>query len=270
MKLIKIFSFIVAGTLVTNILIKFASLAISEGNPEVLMHPITALVLPILGLIISYLLVTRLFAWFPDNYQDSAMWIWITYLLQPIALKLYFEMEQPEISDIKMSGVGLFYALCMNAILAFTVSRKVISDEQKTNDTMDKAVKQSSQEKVVQELQFNTFAPKKRLTKAETSVHLPVGGTRDIKGNVEQESESDNFAPKKPLTTADSNIDLPISVANDEEFYKIALDEHDDGELNAATWAKAITLCAGDKEAAKWKYVELRVEGLKLQFGWGR
>lgn len=51
----------------------------------------------------------------------------------------------------------------------------------------------------------------------------------------------------------------------DEHFYIAALDEYDEDAKIPETWEKAITLCKGDKVAAKWKYVELRVESLVKQ-----
>ena len=49
---------------------------------------------------------------------------------------------------------------------------------------------------------------------------------------------------------------------NDEQFYKAALDEYEENEKVPETWAKALTLCKGDEQSAKWKYIELRVEWL--------
>ena len=53
------------------------------------------------------------------------------------------------------------------------------------------------------------------------------------------------------------------SLIDDESLYLIATTELDDGPKNEALWAKAMALSKGDKEQARYKYIELRVEQLK-------
>jgi len=91
-----------------------------------------------------------------------------------------------------------------------------------------------------------------------------------LKRSTELEKNNDNSSPK---TTALPS-GLPKSVEetyrlkhkqpdiDDEQFYKAALDEYEENEKVPETWAKALTLCKGDEQSAKWKYVELRVEWL--------
>lgn len=50
---------------------------------------------------------------------------------------------------------------------------------------------------------------------------------------------------------------------SDDVYYEQALDELEQGNEKKDTYAKALTLCKGDTEQAKWRYVELRVEALK-------
>lgn len=60
---------------------------------------------------------------------------------------------------------------------------------------------------------------------------------------------------------------LPASepATSDEDYYKAALDEYEENEKVPETWAKALTICQGDEDKAKWKYIELRVEWLNGQ-----
>lgn len=60
---------------------------------------------------------------------------------------------------------------------------------------------------------------------------------------------------------------LPASepATSDEEYYKAALDEYEENEKVPETWAKALTICQGDEDKAKWKYIGLRVEWLNRQ-----
>ena len=60
---------------------------------------------------------------------------------------------------------------------------------------------------------------------------------------------------------------IPVSkpATSDEEYYKAALDEYEENEKVPETWAKALTICQGDEDKAKWKYIELRVEWLNSQ-----
>jgi preprotein translocase subunit SecD len=47
-----------------------------------------------------------------------------------------------------------------------------------------------------------------------------------------------------------------------EKLYLIATNEVDNGQQDEALWAKAIALCEGDQEKARYKYITLRVEVL--------
>lgn len=52
-------------------------------------------------------------------------------------------------------------------------------------------------------------------------------------------------------------------MTSDEEYYLAATREAEGQDRNEALWAKSIALCEGDKEKAKYKYINLRVEQLK-------
>lgn len=75
-----------------------------------------------------------------------------------------------------------------------------------------------------------------------------------------QPTENANFRSE-----TDDAITVGKSPTSDEEYYKAALDEYHENEKVPETWAKALTLCEGNQEKAKWKYVELRVEWLNAQ-----
>ena len=47
---------------------------------------------------------------------------------------------------------------------------------------------------------------------------------------------------------------------DDSKLYLIATRELDDDRMNSAAWAKAMALGKGDKEKAKWEYIEIRVQ----------
>ena len=53
----------------------------------------------------------------------------------------------------------------------------------------------------------------------------------------------------------------------DEGLYLRASQEVENGTQQAALWAKALTVERGDKEKAKYSYIEMRVERLKLEAG---
>ncbi len=46
----------------------------------------------------------------------------------------------------------------------------------------------------------------------------------------------------------------------DEQLYQIAYNDFSEKEIDQAIWIKAMALAGGDKQRAKWHYVELRVE----------
>ena len=49
---------------------------------------------------------------------------------------------------------------------------------------------------------------------------------------------------------------------DDTEYYLQAQNEIDDGTMSKALWVKALTLCQGDEEKAKYRYISLRVDAL--------
>ena len=56
-------------------------------------------------------------------------------------------------------------------------------------------------------------------------------------------------------------------IESDENLYLKASQEVENGTQQAALWAKALTVERGDKEKAKYSYIEMRVERLKLEAG---
>ena len=54
-------------------------------------------------------------------------------------------------------------------------------------------------------------------------------------------------------------------IESDEDLYLKASQEVENGTPQAALWAKALTVERGDKEKAKYSYIEMRVERLKLE-----
>jgi len=53
----------------------------------------------------------------------------------------------------------------------------------------------------------------------------------------------------------------------DEELYLQATQEVDDEVIDAALWAKSMTLAEGDTKIVKYKYIKLRVEQIKQSAG---
>ncbi|NCB44499.1 MAG: DUF4328 domain-containing protein [Clostridia bacterium] len=56
-------------------------------------------------------------------------------------------------------------------------------------------------------------------------------------------------------------------IESDEDLYLKASQEVENGTQQAALWAKALTVERGDKEKAKYSYIEMRVERLKSEAG---
>ena len=56
-------------------------------------------------------------------------------------------------------------------------------------------------------------------------------------------------------------------IESDEDLYLKASQEVERGTLQAALWAKALTVERGDREKAKYSYIEMRVERMKLEAG---
>ena len=48
----------------------------------------------------------------------------------------------------------------------------------------------------------------------------------------------------------------------EERLYEIVADEMEKGDIRQGLWAKAFSLSSGDEQAAKSKYIELRVDSL--------
>ena len=56
-----------------------------------------------------------------------------------------------------------------------------------------------------------------------------------------------------------------VMIESDEDLYLKASQEVENGTPQAALWVKALTVERGDKEKAKYSYIEMRVERLKLE-----
>jgi hypothetical protein len=56
-----------------------------------------------------------------------------------------------------------------------------------------------------------------------------------------------------------------VMSVNDEAYYLKASKEFDSGDLDEALWAKITTLLEGDETKAKYKYIKIRAERLKVE-----
>ena len=79
------------------------------------------------------------------------------------------------------------------------------------------------------------------------------------KKKMEREKELELF--QKEIELAQSKV----GPRGDEELYLIATQELDIDAKNPALWSKAMALCLGDEQKARYKYIELRVESLKIK-----
>ena len=73
---------------------------------------------------------------------------------------------------------------------------------------------------------------------------------------------------EKELELSRKEIELAqskIGSRGDEELYLIATQELDIDAKNPALWSKAMAVCSGDEQKARYKYIELRVESLKIK-----
>ena len=52
---------------------------------------------------------------------------------------------------------------------------------------------------------------------------------------------------------------------SDEALYLEATKEVDEGRTDPAFWAKALAQSKGDLDKAKWLYIDLRVEAMRIQ-----
>lgn len=67
---------------------------------------------------------------------------------------------------------------------------------------------------------------------------------------------------KNGKITQQKTIDAP-SELHDDHFYSAALMEFNSGAIQQDTYTKAMTLCAGNENEAKWEYVRIRVAQMK-------
>ena len=183
---------------------------------------------------------------YPRNYEDHTIAFWMFAILPSILYKFYLEVEFEDISALAYPNIQLTSDLIGSAILAFSISHTVFQDAAK------------AEQKIAQ-----NFREQQRLKEEELTrkAQLPSPRPKNIRSetNLTTSSKANNKSALPDITPT------VTKTFTDEHFYKAALDEYDEDAKIPETWAKAITLCKGDEVAAKWKYVELRVEGLVKQ-----
>lgn len=67
----------------------------------------------------------------------------------------------------------------------------------------------------------------------------------------------------KPKAVDDGAESPSVDQPDDAELYLQAMEELDNDTPSKALWAKVITLCEGDKEKARYRYIKTRVDELK-------
>lgn len=234
-------AFIVA-TLISNLAVRFLGLGLTDVDPGVVAYFINpALIFFIWPWVIS---------WFRLNYNRGlAIYIGVVLLVSPYALWWHFSQQWGEevVSSVlnEPSGEDAVVALILASLIAWRLWKldERFQLEVSENNRRQEKNRQDNEEAEEEELRQN---------KAPQASNM-----------VEVSNSAKTLAPGLPKSVRDS-YKLPKEKPrfDDEEFYKAALDEVEEDEKVATTWAKALTLCKGDTEAAKWKYVELRVEWL--------
>ena len=90
--------------------------------------------------------------------------------------------------------------------------------------------------------------------KLATSLYLKYR-LRSVKDSLDGKSYIDYY--RQALSSLKT-----IGNENDEDYYLIATNEFEDGNIDKGVWAKSMTLNKGDEKLAKYDYIERRVKTL--------
>ena len=89
-------------------------------------------------------------------------------------------------------------------------------------------------------------------------------GSKPVVSSGKQRPVPSDRSRAKPMI--DEGTERPsIDQSDDAEVYLRAMEELDNDKPVKALWAKAVTLCEGDKEKARYLYIKTRVEELKRE-----
>lgn len=227
-----------------NFIMRFAGLLfqetqVSTGNELIIILLATIIVF------IKFIILYWFFNKFPRDYDQHTLAIWIFAILPTVGYKLYVQNEFSDISNVIYPNMNFVLDLMGNAILAGFMTDSVLRKAGRLEN-----------ERIRKRL-----APHAEQTK---NLARPIiDKATDFQANDKPAHLTNSLSHLRVSEDQTENkVSNNVSAVDDEVFYKLALEECDNGEKVAKTWAKALTICKGNVHEAKWEYVNLRVKNL--------
>lgn len=231
------------ATILTSILVRLLNFGLTDVNPLFVAYFINPA--------LTFFVWPWVISWFRlQNNSGLGIYFGVITLLSPYALWWYYTQQW----GVDVVSLVLMKPTVTGVLVSLILSISIYWRLRKLDDAT----------------QFEVYTNSKRLRTLRKNIDAVETEELSSDGTI-QESSSFQDAPnsveackpERPTLTG-SSVKMPTEKlkVDDEVFYKAALDEVEEDDKVAETWAKALTLCRGDKEAAKWKYIELRVEWL--------
>lgn len=239
-----IFIFMTLANFSGNFIMRFAVLLIQEtqvssGNELIIILLATIIVF------LKFIILHWLFNKFPRDYDQHTLAIWIFAILPTVGYKLYIQNEFSDISNVLYPNMNFVLDLMGNVILAGFITDSVL---QKAGRLENERIRN------------------RQASHAGHAKNLPrpvMDKASDLQTNDKPAHLTDTLSHLRVLEDQkDNKASNTVSAVDDEIFYKLALEECDNDEKVAKTWAKALTICKGNVHEAKWEYVTLRVKYL--------
>ena len=233
-------AFIVA-TFITNLVTRVLGLAMSGADNSAVVY--------FLDVIVIFLIWPSIIGWFRLNSNtDLTIYFGVWAVGSPFLLWWYFNTqfsEQAVAQILPRPNDG-------DVIAGFVTTLLVWWRLKMLDTSFDKEAAEHSKRLAICEQEKEDVSDKAH--------QAPIEAT----GSIERPASiSRTLSPGLPSTVKETyKLHSEARDIDDEQFYKAALDEYEENEKVPETWAKALTLCKGDEQSAKWKYVELRVEWL--------
>ena len=246
-----IFFIVVANFFVSivNKLIGLGALELELENAAIISFPVTAY--------LAVKIIATLVNKFPDNYDEYKVWLWLIYVLGPVALYSYYAYRfGVEITEIVYPGWTVVLNVLQGVVVSYFVGGRLT--EAKNNRLRKLSMAKD-------EAEFRKYAEAKAASEASAQDQAEAIAVIVAKGIAENEArtkaENKTYQSQSPTDSSQSNHDQNI----DEKHYETALIEYEDDEMVQSTYIKALALNKGDEEATRWTYVQLRAANLQKE-----
>ena len=244
--------------LVTNFITGMIGKAIVLFELE--MTPILTITTAVVSTYLAYKILVTFINKFPDNYNKHKGWIWLYYLVSPLGLFGYYVyVTDREIAQIVYPYSAIFLDVLAGWIVAFFVSEKISKDAK--NERLQKRHIAEAKAEAEAEAEARVKAKREAEARARAQTEAEARARAEAMVQAKAEARAENRAYRSQPSSVISQSDQDKNI--DEKHYETAVSEFSAGQIVNSTYSKALVLCKGDEQAAKWTYIQLRAEKLQ-------